>query len=65
MKKADENYNCNAYLCRGYQLEDNLDSVQAVKAGDVIDFHIDLIAGHHPGYAVSTSKVGMSDVVID
>ncbi|KAK8119999.1 uncharacterized protein PG998_004625 [Apiospora kogelbergensis] len=57
MKKADENYNCNAYLCRGYQLEDNLESVQAVKAGGVIDFHIDLIAGHHPGYAVSTFKV--------
>ncbi|KAK8060970.1 hypothetical protein PG996_010900 [Apiospora saccharicola] len=51
MKKADVNYNCNAYLCRGYQLEDNLENVQSVKAGDVIDFHIALIAGHHPGYA--------------
>ncbi|KAK7926467.1 hypothetical protein PG985_003465 [Apiospora marii] len=51
MKKADEDYSCNAYLCRGYQLEDNLENVQPVKAGDVIDFHIDLIAGHHPGYA--------------
>ncbi|KAK8129102.1 hypothetical protein PG984_010210 [Apiospora sp. TS-2023a] len=51
MKKADDDYNCNAYLCRGYQLEDNLENVQTVKAGDVIDFHIALIAGHHPGYA--------------
>lgn len=53
MKKADDDYNCNAYLCRGYQYEDNTDNVKAVKAGDVLVFHVDLVAGHRPGYAVS------------
>lgn len=51
--EADDDYNCNAYLCRGYQFEDNSDNVKVVKGGDVLYFHIDLIAGHHPGYAVS------------
>ena len=53
MKKADDDYNCNAFLCRGYQYEDNTDNVEAVKAGDVLVFHVDLVAGHRPGYAVS------------
>lgn len=53
MKSVDSTYKCNAYLCRGYQYEDNQDNVRAVKAGDVLTFHIDLVAGHHPGYAVS------------
>nr|XP_036586457.1 uncharacterized protein CTRU02_03842 [Colletotrichum truncatum]KAF6796864.1 hypothetical protein CTRU02_03842 [Colletotrichum truncatum] len=51
MKVADADYKCNAFLCRGYQYEDNEDNVRAVKAGEVIPFHIDLIAGHRPGYA--------------
>ncbi|KAI1196762.1 hypothetical protein F5X97DRAFT_325161 [Nemania serpens] len=51
MKSVDSTYKCNAYLCRGYQYEDNQDNVRAVKAGDVLTFHIDLVAGHHPGYA--------------
>ncbi|KAI0133775.1 hypothetical protein BJ170DRAFT_175313 [Xylariales sp. AK1849] len=49
--KADDDYNCNAYLCRGYQYEDNTDKVKLVSAGDVLVFHIDLVAGHHPGWA--------------
>jgi hypothetical protein len=52
MAKADADYNCNAYLCRGYQFDDNADNVLAVTAGEVLYFHVDLIAGHHPGYAV-------------
>lgn len=52
MEDVDADYNCNAFLCRGYQYEDNVDNVKEVKAGDLLDFHIDLIAGHHPGYAV-------------
>ncbi|KAK7955615.1 uncharacterized protein PG986_004837 [Apiospora aurea] len=64
MKKADEAYKCNAYLCRGYQLEDNLEGVQTVKAGDVLDFQIDLIAGHHPGYAnVSVVDLATNQVI--
>ncbi|KAL2783292.1 hypothetical protein BJX66DRAFT_345051, partial [Aspergillus keveii] len=51
MAKADADYNCNAYLCRGYQFDDNADNVLAVTAGEVLYFHVDLIAGHHPGYA--------------
>jgi hypothetical protein len=53
MAKADADYKCNAYLCRGYQFDDNADNVLAVAAGEVLYFHVDLIAGHHPGYAVS------------
>ncbi|KAH9896177.1 hypothetical protein F4778DRAFT_745366 [Xylariomycetidae sp. FL2044] len=48
---VDADYNCNLYLCRGYQYEDNIDNVQVVHAGDVMYFHIDLVAGHKPGYA--------------
>ncbi|TGJ82217.1 hypothetical protein E0Z10_g6565 [Xylaria hypoxylon] len=48
---TDSNYKCNAYMCRGYQYEDNVSKLRAVTAGEVIAFHIDLIAGHHPGYA--------------
>ncbi|KAI2629464.1 hypothetical protein GGS21DRAFT_545347 [Xylaria nigripes] len=63
---ADEDYHCNAYLCRGYQYEDNEDKVQAVKAGDVLTFHIDLIAGHHPGYAnVSVVDLKSNTVIGD
>lgn len=43
---------CDAYLCRGYQLEDNEDNALSLAVGDVVTFHIDLIAGHNPGYAV-------------
>lgn len=53
MEYADADYNCDAYMCRGYQLEDNLDNVQVFGAGDELAVHIDLIAGHRPGYAVS------------
>ncbi|KAK5636118.1 hypothetical protein RRF57_011830 [Xylaria bambusicola] len=51
VKSVDSSYNCNAYLCRGYQYEDNADNVHAVTSGEVITFHIDLVAGHHPGWA--------------
>jgi hypothetical protein len=64
MKYADEDYNCNAYLCRGYQFEDNKGRVQALSAGDVIDFRIDLIAGHRPGYSNLTIVDTESNTVI-
>ena len=54
MEYADADYKCNAYMCRGYQLEDNLDNVQVFSAGDELTVHIDLIAGHRPGYAVGS-----------
>ncbi|KAL5341888.1 hypothetical protein BJX70DRAFT_395255 [Aspergillus crustosus] len=59
--KADEDYNCNAYLCRGYQYEDNSGAVLTVTAGELLYFHVDLIAGHHPGYA----NVSIVDTVIN
>lgn len=52
MAKVDADYNCDAFLCRGYQFDDNSDNVQALVAGDSLNFQIDLIAGHVPGYAV-------------
>ncbi|KEY72248.1 hypothetical protein S7711_00247 [Stachybotrys chartarum IBT 7711] len=51
MAYVDGDYNCNAFLCRGYQFADNSGNVQTYQAGDVVDFYIDLIAGHRPGYA--------------
>jgi hypothetical protein len=30
-----------------------VNKLHALKVGDVMTFHIDLVAGHHPGYAVS------------
>lgn len=45
-------YKCNAYVCRGYQYEDNVERLQTYKAGDVVPFHINLVAGHRPGWAV-------------
>ncbi|KAJ4297930.1 hypothetical protein N0V90_005829 [Kalmusia sp. IMI 367209] len=49
--KADANYKCNAYLCRGYQYEDNVSKLQAYSAGQVVTFHVDLVAAHKPGWA--------------
>ncbi|KAI9162831.1 hypothetical protein HJFPF1_04424 [Paramyrothecium foliicola] len=51
MKYVDANYKCDAYLCRGYQFNDNKSNAKPLSAGDVLDFQIDLIAGHRPGYA--------------
>jgi hypothetical protein len=51
MEHVGSDYNCNAYMCRGYQYGDNTDRVQAYKAGDVVVFAINLVAGHRPGYA--------------
>ena len=53
MKQAGSALGCNAFLCRGYQYEDN--TAMEYTPGQVIDFHVDLIAGHHPGYAASRS----------
>lgn len=53
MSKVHTDYNCNAYLCRGYQFQDNAANVHVYAAGDVVTFHIDLTAAHKPGYAVS------------
>lgn len=65
VKSADGSLNCNLYLCRGYQYEDNVDNVHAVTAGDVITFHINLVAGHHPGWAVSHLHAQSSHSILD
>ena len=55
MAKADADYKCNAYLCRGFQYEDNKGRVQQYSAGQVVPFYVDLVAAHKPGWAVSQS----------
>ncbi|PQE31182.1 chitin binding protein [Rutstroemia sp. NJR-2017a WRK4] len=63
--KIDANWTaaCNLYLCRGYQYEDNKSNVKVYHPGDVQVIHIDLIAGHKPGWAnvsvvdLATNKV--------
>lgn len=52
---ADSDYDCNLFLCRGYQFEDNESRVLPLTGGDVVDIHVDIIAGHRPGYAVCPS----------
>ncbi|KAE8158365.1 hypothetical protein BDV40DRAFT_291886 [Aspergillus tamarii] len=62
--EIDADYKCNAFLCRGYQFEDNTDNVQVLKAGEVLYFHINLIAGHHPGYAnVSIVNTATNEII--
>lgn len=51
MKLKDSDYKCNAYLCRGYQYEDNKTNVKFLRVNDTLAFHIDLVAGHRPGFA--------------
>ncbi|KAK3215185.1 hypothetical protein GRF29_19g2489040 [Pseudopithomyces chartarum] len=51
MAKADASYKCNAYLCRGYQYEDNVGRVQHYSAGQIVPFFVDLVAAHKPGWA--------------
>ncbi|RYP33535.1 hypothetical protein DL767_004710 [Monosporascus sp. MG133] len=64
MAAADGEYNCDAYFCRGYQYEDNVDNVKAVKAGDVLDFKIDMVASHRPGYAnVSIVDIATNEII--
>ncbi|KAI9148227.1 hypothetical protein HJFPF1_12054 [Paramyrothecium foliicola] len=57
VKTVDSNYKCNAYVCRGYQYEDNKSNLHSFKAGDVVDFHVNLVAGHRPGYAKNVSII--------
>ncbi|KAF7624364.1 hypothetical protein AFLA_008074 [Aspergillus flavus NRRL3357] len=64
VQETDADYKCNAFLCRGYQFEDNTDNVQVLKAGEVLYFHINLIAGHHPGYAnVSIVNTATNEII--
>ncbi|KAK4032643.1 hypothetical protein C8A01DRAFT_50609 [Parachaetomium inaequale] len=64
VKQAGSALGCNAFLCRGYQYEDN--TATDYTAGQVIDFHVDLIAGHHPGYAnVSVVDLATNKVIGD
>jgi hypothetical protein len=51
VKVKDSNYKCNAFLCRGYQYEDNKSNVKSLRVNDSLAFHIDLVAGHRPGFA--------------
>ncbi|KAI6781939.1 uncharacterized protein J7T54_005149 [Emericellopsis cladophorae] len=48
----DEDYNHNLTLCRGSQFEDNTGNILSLAAGDVLDIHIGIIAGHKPGFAI-------------
>ncbi|KAK2768722.1 hypothetical protein FQN54_000578 [Arachnomyces sp. PD_36] len=64
VEDADADFNCNVYVCRGYQYEDNEANLQTFQAGDVVDFHIDLVAGHRPGYANVTVIDPVKNVVI-
>ncbi|RGP78222.1 hypothetical protein FLONG3_3638, partial [Fusarium longipes] len=59
LKAAD----CNLWLCKGFQFDDNKDNVQSYSLGEKIDFEIN-IAAPHTGYAnVSVVKTS-SDTII-
>jgi hypothetical protein len=54
---------CNLWLCKGFQFDDNKDNVQSYKLGEKIPFEIN-IAAPHTGYAnVSVVKTS-SDTMI-
>ncbi|KAF5663518.1 hypothetical protein FHETE_7465 [Fusarium heterosporum] len=54
---------CNLWLCKGFQFDDNKDNVQSYSLGEKIDFDI-TIAAPHTGYAnVSVVKTS-SDTII-
>lgn len=61
-----QNFNaadCNLWLCKGFQFDDNKDNVQSYKLGEKIPFEIN-IAAPHTGYAnVSVVKTS-SDTMI-
>ncbi|KFA60086.1 hypothetical protein S40285_09294 [Stachybotrys chlorohalonatus IBT 40285] len=63
-KVADADYACDVYACRGYQFEDNESALQTYQAGDVVSFHVDLIAGHRPGYANVSVVDPVNNIVI-
>ncbi|KAH8179379.1 lytic polysaccharide mono-oxygenase, cellulose-degrading domain-containing protein [Sarocladium implicatum] len=61
---ADSDYDCNLFLCRGYQFEDNASRFLSLAGGDVVDIHVDIIAGHRPGYAnVSIVDTGKNEAI--
>ncbi|KAJ3178538.1 hypothetical protein HDU85_005145 [Gaertneriomyces sp. JEL0708] len=37
---------CNLWLCKGYQFDDNTQNVQRYRAGETIDFKVDIRAAH-------------------
>ncbi|KAG9256859.1 uncharacterized protein F5Z01DRAFT_491259 [Emericellopsis atlantica] len=60
----DDDYHCNLFLCRGYQFEDNTQNILSLAGGDVLDIHIDIIAGHKPGYANISVVDAMTNQII-
>ncbi|KAH7106641.1 hypothetical protein BKA62DRAFT_766168 [Auriculariales sp. MPI-PUGE-AT-0066] len=41
---------CPLFKCRGLSLKDNMSLVQTYTAGDIVSFHVSIVA-HHTGYA--------------
>ncbi|RBR26299.1 uncharacterized protein FIESC28_00944 [Fusarium coffeatum] len=55
--------NCNLWLCKGFQFDDNKDNVQSFKLGEKIPFEIN-IAAPHTGYAnVSVVKTSTDTMI--
>ncbi|KPM38181.1 hypothetical protein AK830_g8380 [Neonectria ditissima] len=54
---------CNLWLCKGFQLDDNTDNVQSFALGETIPFKV-TIAAPHTGYAnVSVVKTSTNSVI--
>ncbi|KAF5571169.1 hypothetical protein FPHYL_685 [Fusarium phyllophilum] len=54
---------CNLWLCKGFQFDDNKDNVQSYKLGEKIDFDVN-IAAPHTGYAnVSVVKTSTDKMI--
>ncbi|KAH6964488.1 chitin-binding domain protein [Fusarium avenaceum] len=54
---------CNLWLCKGFQFDDNKDNVQSYKLGEKIPFEIN-IAAPHTGYAnVSVVKTSSDSMI--
>lgn len=53
IEAADADMDCNPYLCKGYQYDDNVENVHNFTSGQVVPFFVDIVAAHKPGWAVS------------
>lgn len=54
---------CNLWLCKGFQFDDNVDNVQSYSLGETIDFDVN-IAAPHTGFAnVSVVKTSTDTII--
>ncbi|KAI5776413.1 hypothetical protein EDC01DRAFT_605680, partial [Geopyxis carbonaria] len=54
---------CNLFLCKGYQFDDNTDNVQSYALGETVPFSVDIVAPHTGSANVSIVNTKTNSVV--